>query len=127
MNTKDFSMLGETVITANGKKDFAYVDGTNSIVAQIENVIKTNKGENSGDMHFGSDLFTFFYDASISQTYICKTLESSIKYSMRKLFNVSVILLERKQNYLKFQINFSTELDINSHNKNSCIIQISAP
>ena len=72
MRTKDFSILLEKVSTANAKKDLAYVDGTNSIVQQIENVLKTNKGENVSNMSFGANIRDYTYDVAVNRQIIMK-------------------------------------------------------
>jgi hypothetical protein len=126
MKTKDFSMLGETVLTSSGTKDLAYVDGMNSIVAQIENVLKTNKGENAGDVNFGSDIFSYFYDMSIDNRYICTTIQSAIKYSIKKIFKVKVILLGRSELFLKLKIDFYIESEPGKSNAAACIIEIAS-
>ncbi len=79
MRTKDFSILLEKVSTANSKKDLAFVSGTNSIVQQIENVLKTNKGENVSNMSFGANIKDYTYDVAVNRQIITSTLRSVIK------------------------------------------------
>ena len=61
MRTKDFSILLEPAFTSNGTKDIAYVDGTNSIVQQIENILRTNKGENMMNPSFGANISDYVW------------------------------------------------------------------
>ena len=124
MRTKDFSILLEKVSTANAKKDLAYVDGTNSIVQQIENVLKTNKGENVSNMSFGANIKDYTYDVAVNRQIITSTLRSVIKSSIRKIFDVSVSVNYYSDTVIIFDIQFSTEISLNSQNKSSCQIEI---
>ena len=124
MRTKDFSILLEKVSTANAKKDLAYVDGTNSIVQQIENVLKTNKGENVSNMSFGANIRDYTYDVAVNRQIITSTLRSVIKSSIRKIFDVSVSVNYYSNTVIIFDIQFSTEISLNSQNKSSCQIEI---
>ena len=124
MRTKDFSILLEKVSTANAKKDLAYVDGTNSIVQQIENVLKTNKGENVSNISFGANIRDYTYDVAVNRQIITSTLRSVIKSSIRKIFDVSVSVNYYSDTVIIFDIQFSTEISLNSQNKSSCQIEI---
>lgn len=124
MRTKDFSILLEKVSTANAKKDLAYVDGTNSIVQQIENVLRTNKGENVSNMSFGANIKDYTYDVAVNRQIITSTLRSVIKSSIRKIFDVSVSVNYYSDTVIIFDIQFSTEISLNSQNKSSCQIEI---
>ena len=124
MRTKDFSILLEKVSTANAKKDLAYVDGTNSIVQQIENVLRTNKGENVSNMSFGANIRDYTYDVAVNIQIITSTLRSVIKSSIRKIFDVSVSVNYYSDTVIIFDIQFSTEISLNSQNKSSCQIEI---
>lgn len=124
MRTKDFSILLEKVSTANAKKDLAYVDGTNSIVQQIENVLRTNKGENISNMSFGANIRDYTYDVAVNRQIITSTLRSVIKSSIRKIFDVSVSVNYYSDTVIIFDIQFSTEISLNSQNKSSCQIEI---
>jgi phage baseplate assembly protein W len=124
MRTKDFSILLEKVSTANSKKDLAFVDGTNSIVQQIENVLKTNKGENISNMSFGANIKDYTYDVAVNRQIITSTLRSVIKSSIRKIFDVSVTVNYYSDTVIIFDIQFSTEISLNSQNKSSCQIEI---
>lgn len=124
MRTKDFSILLEKVSTANAKKDLAYVDGTNSIVQQIENVLRTNKGENVSNMSFGANIRDYTYDVAVNRQIITSTLRSVIKSSIRKIFDVSVSVNYYSDTVIIFDIQFSTEISLNSQNKSSCQIEI---
>jgi phage baseplate assembly protein W len=124
MRTKDFSILLEKVSTTNAKKDLAYVDGTNSIVQQIENVLRTNKGENVSNMNFGANIKDYTYDVAVNRQIITSTLRSVIKSSIRKIFDVSVSVNYYSDTVIIFDIQFSTEISLNSQNKSSCQIEI---
>ena len=124
MRTKDFSILLEKVSTTNAKKDLEYVDGTNSIVQQIENVLKTNKGENVSNMSFGANIRDYTYDVAVNRQIITSTLRSVIKSSIRKIFDVSVSVNYYSDTVIIFDIQFSTEISLNSQNKSSCQIEI---
>jgi phage baseplate assembly protein W len=124
MRTKDFSILLEKVSTTNTKKDLAFVDGTNSIVQQIENVLKTNKGENVSNMNFGANIRDYTYDLAVNRQIITSTLRSVIKSSIRKIFDVSVNVSYYSDTVIIFDIRFSTEISLNAQNKSSCQIEI---
>jgi len=124
MRTKDFSILLEKVSTANSKKDLAFVSGTNSIVQQIENVLKTNKGENVSNMSFGANIKDYTYDVAVNRQIITSTLRSVIKSSIRKIFDVSVTVNYYSDTVIIFDIQFSTEISLTSQNKSSCQIEI---
>jgi phage baseplate assembly protein W len=124
MRTKDFSILLEKVSTTNTKKDLAFVDGTNSIVQQIENVLKTNKGENVSNMNFGANIRDYTYDLAVNRQIITSTLRSVIKSSIRKIFDVSVNVSYYSDTVIIFDIRFSTEISLNARNKSSCQIEI---
>jgi phage baseplate assembly protein W len=124
MRTKDFSILLEKVSTTNSKKDLAFVDGTNSIVQQIENVLKTNKGENISNMSFGANIKDYTYDVAVNRQIITSTLRSVIKSSIRKIFDVLVTVNYYSDTVIIFDIQFSTEISLNSQNKSSCQIEI---
>jgi phage baseplate assembly protein W len=124
MRTKDFSILLEKVSTTNTKKDLAFVDGTNSIVQQIENVLKTNKGENVSNMSFGANIRDYTYDVAVNRQIITSTLRSVIKSSIRKIFDVSVTVNYYSDTVIIFDIQFSTEISLTSQNKSSCQIEI---
>jgi len=124
MRTKDFSILLEKVSTTNTKKDLAFVDGTNSIVQQIENVLKTNKGENVSNMNFGANIRDYTYDLAVNRQIITSTLRSVIKSSIRKIFDVSVSVNYYSDTVIIFDIMFSTEISLNARNKSSCQIEI---
>lgn len=124
MRTKDFSILLEKVSTTNAKKDLAYVNGTNSIVQQIENVLKTNKGENVSNMSFGANIKDYTYDVAVNRQIVTSTLQSVIKSSIRKIFDVSVSVNYYSDTVIIFDIEFSTEISLNSRNKSSCQIEI---
>jgi phage baseplate assembly protein W len=124
MKTKDFSILLEKVSTANSKKDLAFVSGTNSIVQQIENVLRTNKGENVSNMSFGANIRDYTYDVAVNRQIITSTLRSVIKSSIRKIFDVSVTVNYYSDTVIIFDIQFSTEISLTSQNKSSCQIEI---
>ena len=124
MRTKDFSILLEKVSTTNAKKDLAYVDGTNSIVQQIENVLRTNKGENISNMSFGANIKDYTYDVAVNRQIITSTLKSVIKSSIRKIFDVYVSVNYYSDTVIIFDIKFSTEISMNAQNKSSCQIEI---
>jgi phage baseplate assembly protein W len=124
MRTKDFSILLEKVSTTNTKKDLAFVDGTNSIVQQIENVLKTNKGENVSNMNFGANIRDYTYDLAVNRQIVTSTLRSVIKSSIRKIFDVSVSVNYYSDTVIIFDIMFSTEISLNARNKSSCQIEI---
>jgi len=124
MKTKDFSILLEKVSTKNSKKDLAFVSGTNSIVQQIENVLKTNKGENVSNMSFGANIKDYTYDVAVNRQIITSTLRSVIKSSIRKIFDVSVTVNYYSDTAIIFDIQFSTEISLTSQNKSSCQIEI---
>jgi phage baseplate assembly protein W len=124
MKTKDFSILLEKVSTANSKKDLAFVSGTNSIVQQIENVLRTNKGENVSNMSFGANIKDYTYDVAVNRQIITSTLRSVIKSSIRKIFDVSVTVNYYSDTVIIFDIQFSTEISLTSQNKSSCQIEI---
>jgi phage baseplate assembly protein W len=124
MRTKDFSILLEKVSTTNSKKDLAFVSGTNSIVQQIENVLKTNKGENISNMSFGANIRDYTYDVAVNRQIITSTLRSVIKSSIRKIFDVSVTVNYYSDTVIIFDIQFSTEISLTSQNKSSCQIEI---
>jgi len=124
MKTKDFSILLEKVSTANSKKDLAFVNGTNSIVQQIENVLRTNKGENVSNMSFGANIKDYTYDVAVNRQIITSTLRSVIKSSIRKIFDVSVTVNYYSDTAIIFDIQFSTEISLTSQNKSSCQIEI---
>jgi len=124
MKTKDFSILLEKVSTANSKKDLAFVSGTNSIVQQIENVLKTNKGENVSNMSFGANIKDYTYDVAVNRQIITSTLRSVIKSSIRKIFDVSVTVNYYSDTVIIFDIQFSTEISLTSQNKSFCQIEI---
>jgi len=124
MKTKDFSILLEKVTTANSKKDLAFVSGTNSIVQQIENVLRTNKGENVSNMSFGANIRDYTYDVAVNRQIITSTLRSVIKSSIRKIFDVSVTVNYYSDTAIIFDIQFSTEISLTSQNKSSCQIEI---
>jgi phage baseplate assembly protein W len=124
MRTKDFSILLEKVSTSNSKKDLAFVSGTNSIVQQIENVLKTNKGENVSNMSFGANIKDYTYDVAVNRQIITSTLRSVIKSSIRKIFDVSVTVNYYSDTVIIFDIQFSTEISLTSQNKSSCQIEI---
>ena len=124
MKTKDFSILLEKVTTANAKKDIAFVEGTNSIVQQIENVLKTNKGENVSNISFGANIKDYAYDVAVNRQLVTSTLRSAIKSSIRKIFDVSVSINYYSETVIIFNIQFSTELSLNRQNKSSCQIEI---
>jgi phage baseplate assembly protein W len=124
MKTKDFSILLEKVSTANSKKDLAFVSGTNSIVQQIENVLRTNKGENVSNMSFGANIRDYTYDVAVNRQIITSTLRSVIKSSIRKIFDVSVTVNYYSDTAIIFDIQFSTEISLTSQNKSSCQIEI---
>jgi phage baseplate assembly protein W len=124
MKTKDFSILLEKVTTANAKKDIAFVEGTNSIVQQIENVLKTNKGENVSNISFGANIRDYAYDVAVNRQLVTSTLRSAIKSSIRKIFDVSVSINYYSETVIIFNIQFSTELSLNRQNKSSCQIEI---
>jgi hypothetical protein len=124
MRTKDFSILLEKVSTTNAKKDLAYVDGTNSIVQQIENVLRTNKGENISNMSFGANIKDYTYDIAVNRQIITSTLKSVIKSSIRKIFDVYVSVNYYSDTVIIFDIKFSTEISMNAQNKSSCQIEI---
>jgi phage baseplate assembly protein W len=124
MRTKDFSILLEKVSTTNTKKDLAFVDGTNSIVQQIENVLKTNKGENVSNMNFGANIRDYTYDLAVNRQIVTSTLRSVIKSSIRKIFDVSVNVSYYSDTVIIFDIRFSTEISLNAQNKSSCQIEI---
>jgi len=124
MKTKDFSILLEKVSTANSKKDLAFVSGTNSIVQQIENVLRTNKGENVSNMSFGANIKDYTYDVAVNRQIITSTLRSVIKSSIRKIFDVSVTVNYYSDTAIIFDIQFSTEISLTSQNKSSCQIEI---
>ena len=124
MKTKDFSILLEKVSTSNSKKDLAFVSGTNSIVQQIENVLKTNKGENVSNMSFGANIRDYTYDVAVNRQIITSTLRSVIKSSIRKIFDVSVTVNYYSDTVIIFDIQFSTEISLTSQNKSSCQIEI---
>jgi phage baseplate assembly protein W len=124
MRTKDFSILLEKVSTRNTKKDLAYVDGTNSIVQQIENVLKTNKGENVSNINFGANVKDYAYDTAVNRQIITSTLQSVIKSSIRKIFDVSVNVNYYSDAVIIFDVQFSTEVSLNQQNKSSCQIEI---
>ena len=124
MKTKDFSILLEKVTTANAKKDIAFVEGTNSIVQQIENVLKTNKGENVSNISFGANIRDYAYDVAVNRQLVTSTLRSEIKSSIRKIFDVSVSINYYSETVIIFNIQFSTELSLNRQNKSSCQIEI---
>jgi phage baseplate assembly protein W len=124
MKTKDFSILLEKVSTKNSKKDLAFVSGTNSIVQQIENVLKTNKGENVSNMSFGANIKDYTYDVAVNRQIITSTLRSVIKSSIRKIFDVSVTVNYYSDTVIIFDIQFSTEISLTSQNKSSCQIEI---
>jgi hypothetical protein len=124
MRTKDFSILLEKVSTTNSKKDLAFVSGTNSIVQQIENVLKTNKGENVSNMSFGANIRDYTYDVAVNRQIITSTLQSVIKSSIRKIFDVSVTVNYYSDTVIIFDIQFSTEISLTSQNKSSCQIEI---
>jgi phage baseplate assembly protein W len=124
MRTKDFSILLEKVSTTNTKKDLAFVEGTNSIVQQIENVLKTNKGENVSNMNFGANIRDYTYDLAVNRQIVTSTLRSVIKSSIRKIFDVSVSVNYYSDTVIIFDILFSTEISLNARNKSSCQIEI---
>lgn len=124
MKTKDFSILLEPVSTTNTKKDLAFVDGTNSIVQQIENLLRTNKGENSSNPAFGANLTDYLYDIGVNRLAVTNSLKAIIKSSIRNIFDVSVGIDYYSENLIIFNINFSTELTLNSKNTSSCKIEI---
>lgn len=124
MRTKDFSILLEKVSTTNSKKDLAFVEGTNSIVQQIENVLKTNKGENVSNMNFGANIRDYTYDLAVNRQIVTSTLRSVIKSSIRKIFDVSVSVNYYSDTVIIFDILFSTEISLNARNKSSCQIEI---
>ena len=124
MKTKDFSILLEKVSTTNTKKDLAFVEGTNSIVQQIENVLKTNKGENVSNMNFGANIRDYTYDLAVNRQIVTSTLRSVIKSSIRKIFDVSVNVSYYSDTVIIFDIRFSTEISLNARNKSSCQIEI---
>ena len=124
MRTKDFSILLEKVSTTNTKKDLAFVEGTNSIVQQIENVLKTNKGENVSNMNFGANIRDYTYDLAVNRQIVTSTLRSVIKSSIRKIFDVSVSVNNYSDTVIIFDIMFSTEISLNARNKSSCQIEI---
>lgn len=124
MKTKDFSMVLEKVVTTTTKKDIGFVDGANFFVSQIENVLKTNKGENVSDIYFGSDLATYAYDINVNKKLICLNLESAIKYGIKKIFNVKVNLLYSSETLLRFRVDFSYSTQPGKSNPSSCIIEI---
>ena len=124
MKTKDFSILLEKVTTANSKKDLAFVSGTNSIVQQIENVLRTNKGENVSNMSFGANIRDYTYDVAVNRQIITSTLRSVIKSSIRKIIDVSVTVNYYSDTVIIFDIQFSTEISLTSQNKSSCQIEI---
>ena len=124
MKTKDFSILLEKVSTANSKKDLAFVSGTNSIVQQIENVLRTNKGENVSNMSFGANIRDYTYDVAVNRQIITSTLRSVIKSSIRKIFDVSVTVNYYSDTVIIFDIQFSTEISLTRQNKSSCQIEI---
>jgi phage baseplate assembly protein W len=124
MKTKDFSILLEKVSTANSKKDLAFVSGTNSIVQQIENVLRTNKGENVSNMSCGANIRDYTYDVAVNRQIITSTLRSVIKSSIRKIFDVSVTVNYYSDTVIIFDIQFSTEISLTRQNKSSCQIEI---
>jgi len=124
MRTKDFSILLEPAFTINGTKDIAYVDGTNSIVQQIENVLRTNKGENMMNPSFGANISDYVYDLGINRQLIVNILQAAIKSSIKKIFDVKVSINYYSDTVIIFDISFLTELSLNSQNKSSCRIEI---
>jgi phage baseplate assembly protein W len=102
----------------------AFVSGTNSIVQQIENVLKTNKGENVSNMSFGANIRDYTYDVAVNRQIITSTLRSVIKSSIRKIFDVSVTVNYYSDTVIIFDIQFSTEISLTSQNKSSCQIEI---
>jgi len=124
MRTKDFSILLEKVSTTNSKKDLAFVEGTNSTVQQIQNVLRTNKGENVSDMSFGANLYEYTYDGAVNQQILKNVLRAVIQSSIIKIFDVNVNINYYSRTTMIFDISFSMEKSLNSQNKSSCIIQI---
>lgn len=124
MKTKDFSMLFEKVSTSSSKKDIGYVDQANSFVAQIENLFKTNKGENVSDIYFGSNLISEAREIQINKRGITSNLASAIKYSIKSIFNPKVTVLYSSETLLRFKVDFYYSLTPETSTPASCIIEI---
>ena len=124
MKTKDFSILFEKVNTTSTKKDIAFVDGYNYFVQQIELILKSKKGELLSDKNMGSDIYSYQYNPRTNRQSMELLLRTNIEYSIKKIFNVRVILQYSSPEKMIFEVSFDSNYGTNTITTSFCTIEV---
>lgn len=120
--TKDFNILLEKVNTTSKLKDFGMVSDFNMYVQQIENVCKTQKGENI-DRNFGANLFTYLFDRQNKKFLIESSVSSAIMSSIPSIPSAKVSMVYSDDTVMRFQINFTIFDGVKTQNS-ACTIEV---
>jgi hypothetical protein len=120
--TKDFNILLEKVNTTSNLKDFAMVSNYNMYVQQIENVCKTQKGENI-DSYFGANLFTYLFDRQNNRYLIETSVSNAITSSIPSISKATAKMIYSDDNVMRFKIDFYIFDGIKSQSS-TCTIEV---
>lgn len=123
-NSKDFSILLTKVTTANSKKDISVVSGLNKIVQLIEQACKVNQGELMADYYFGSNFYQYKFTGLTNKSLLQATLAHTIQYAIPSITNITVLLTDVSDEYMTFDITFTTSNSVNSQINSSCTIEV---
>jgi phage baseplate assembly protein W len=121
---KDFSILLYKVNTTSSKKDISVVTGFNKIVQQIEQTTKVNKGELMSDPYFGSNVYQYIYDGSMSAGILQGVLGQAIQYAIPDIRTIIVNLVSVSDMEYVFKINFTSNNSVNVQNNAECTIEV---
>jgi hypothetical protein len=105
VKTKDFNILLQKVSTSAKLKDFGMVSDYNMYVQQIENVCRTQKGENLNH-RFGCNLFDYLFDRQANRHIIETVLAASIQSNISTLTEVKASMVYSDDTLMRFNINF---------------------
>lgn len=120
--TKDFNILLEKVNTVANFKDFATVSNFNMFVQQIENVCKTQKGENI-DSNFGANLFTYLFDRQNKKFSIETAVSSAISSSIPSIPSAKATMIYSDDTVMRFKIDFEIFDGIKTQSS-TCTIEV---
>lgn len=123
LNLKDFNILGLKIDTAANKKDITLVSGYNSYIQQIENVLKTQKGELPSDPFFGSNYFNFIFNPTKLKSFTEVDLGDYILSAIPSLSDVNVNIIYFDENKSIINVKFKTSTYLKKQNM-ECNIEV---
>jgi len=118
VNLKDFNILGTKVSTSLNKKDLSLVTGFNSIVQNIEQVCKTQKGELPSDLNFGSEYFSYIFNPVAGKNVLENKIKNNIEYNVKNLKNVEVKISYMDEQKVILNVSYSLVTSLKNQNGN---------